>query len=181
MQLWVNLPAAEKMTPPAYQNLEGDDVTLLASPDGGALIRVIAGELDGHRGPGSTRTPISLVHATVSAGARLSLPWQPDYNALLYVLAGSGRVGAEGRPIRAGQLAVFGAGDRLSVQADDVQSAASPKLDVLVLGGRPIREPIAQYGPFVMNTQAELRQAMEDFRAGRLGVVPPDALMPHTG
>ena len=180
IQLWVNLPAAEKMTPPAYQNLEGDDVTLLASPDGGALIRVIAGELDGHRGPGSTRTPISLVHATVSAGARLSLPWQPDYNALLYVLAGSGRVGAEGRPIRAGQLAVFGAGDRLSVQADDVQSAASPKLDVLVLGGRPIREPIAQYGPFVMNTQAELRQAMEDFRAGRLGVVPPDALMPHT-
>jgi hypothetical protein len=181
IQLWVNLPAADKMTPPAYQNLEGDDVTLLASPDGGALIRVIAGELDGHRGPGSTRTPISLVHATVSAGARLSLPWQPDYNALLYVLAGSGRVGTEGRPIRAGQLAVFGAGDRLSVQADDVQSAASPTLDVLVLGGRPIREPIAQYGPFVMNTQAELRQAMEDFRAGRLGVIPPNALMPHTG
>ena len=150
-------------------------------PDGAGEGHRPIEELDGHRGPGSTRTPISLVHATVSAGARLSLPWQADYNALLYVLAGAGRVGTEGRPIRAGQLAVFGAGDRLSVQADDVQSAASPSLDVLVLGGRPIREPIAQHGPFVMNTQAELRQAMEDFRSGRLGVIPPDALMPHTG
>ncbi|MEO6715100.1 MAG: pirin family protein [Mycobacteriales bacterium] len=175
IQLWVNLPAAEKMTDPAYQNLEGDQVTLLASPDGGALLRVIAGNVAGHRGPGSTRTPIALVHATVSPGAQLVLPWQPDYNALAYVLAGSGRVGTEGRPIRSGQLAVFGAGDTLTLASDDGMSA----LEVLILGGRPIREPIAQYGPFVMNTEAELRQAMDDYHAGRLGTIPANALMPH--
>jgi redox-sensitive bicupin YhaK (pirin superfamily) len=175
IQLWVNLPAAEKMTNPAYQNLEGEQVTLLASADGGALLRVIAGDVAGHKGPGSTRTPIALVHATVSPGAQAVLPWQKDFNALLYVLAGSGRVGAEGRPIRAGQLAVFGYGDQLTVAADD---GAAP-LEALILGGRPIREPVAQYGPFVMNTEAELRQAMDDFRAGRLGTIPANALMPH--
>jgi redox-sensitive bicupin YhaK (pirin superfamily) len=111
----------------------------------------------------------------VSPGARLDLPWQKDFNALVYVLAGAGRVGAEGRPIRSGQLAVFGAGDQLTVTADD----GSAPLEVLVLGGRPIREPVAQYGPFVMNTEAELRQAMDDFHAGRLGVIPANALMPH--
>ncbi|MEP7053791.1 MAG: pirin family protein [Actinomycetota bacterium] len=175
IQLWVNLPAAEKMTNPAYQNLEGDQVTLLTSADGGALLRVIAGDVAGHKGPGSTRTPIALVHATVSPGARVDLPWQPEFNALVYVLAGSGRVGAEGRPIRAGQLAVFGAGDQLTITADD----GSKPLEALVLGGRPIREPVAQYGPFVMNTEAELRQAMDDYQAGRLGVIPANALMPH--
>jgi quercetin 2,3-dioxygenase len=175
IQLWVNLPAAQKWTPPAYQNLEGDQVTLLASPDGGTLLRVIAGDVAGHKGPGSTRTPIALVHATVSPGARLDLPWRPDFNALLYVLAGSGRVGAEGRPIQRGQLAVFGAGDQLTATADD---GAAP-LEVLILGGRPIREPVVQYGPFVMNTRAELQQAVDDFHAGRLGVIPANALMPH--
>src|SRR5213083_1112477 len=89
-QLWVNLPAKDKMSPPRYQNLEGGQVTLLSSPDGGALIRVIAGEVAGHAGPGATHTPISFVHATVAPGARLSLPWRPDFNALVYVLAGSG-------------------------------------------------------------------------------------------
>jgi redox-sensitive bicupin YhaK (pirin superfamily) len=175
IQLWVNLPAAEKWSPPAYQNLEGHQVTLLASPDGGSLLRVIAGDVAGHKGPGSTRTPIALVHATVSPGARLDLPWRPDFNALLYVLAGSGRVGAEGRPIQSGQLAVFGSGDQLTAAADD---GAAP-LEALILGGRPIREPVVQYGPFVMNTRAELQQAMDDFHAGRLGVIPANALMPH--
>jgi redox-sensitive bicupin YhaK (pirin superfamily) len=171
-QLWVNLPAKDKMKPPAYQNLEGPDVTLLASPDGGALVRLIAGSLAGYAGPGSTHTPIPLVHAPVAAGARLELPWQADFNALAYVLRGSGTVGTPGAPVRAGQLAVLGAGDTLAV------SATEP-LDVLLLGGQPIREPVAAYGPFVMNTRAELQQAVDDFRAGRLGVIPPDALMPH--
>jgi redox-sensitive bicupin YhaK (pirin superfamily) len=175
IQLWVNLPAAQKMTAPAYQNLEGEQVTLVASPDGGALVRIIAGDVGVHTGPGSTRTPITLVHATVAPGAQLTLPWQPDFNALVYVLAGSGTVGTERRPVTSGQLAAFGAGDQLTVAA-----AAGSSIDVLVLGGRPIREPVAQYGPFVMNTEAELRQAMDDFRAGRLGVVPAGALMPHT-
>jgi hypothetical protein len=172
-QLWVNLPAKDKMKPPAYQNLEGSDVLLLASPDGGTLLRVIAGDVTGHRGPGSTHTPITMVHATVAPGARLELPWRADFNALVYALAGSGSVGVPAAEISLGQLAVLGAGDTVTVAAAERSS-----LDVL-LGGLPIREPVAAYGPFVMNTREELQQAVDDYRAGRLGVIPPDALMPH--
>ncbi|MDT7538409.1 MAG: quercetin 2,3-dioxygenase, partial [Actinomycetota bacterium] len=180
-QLWVNLPAKDKFSAPRYQNLEGDQVTLLASEDGGALLRVIAGELGGVKGPGSTHTPITLVHATITPGAQLSLPWQPDFNALVYVLAGEGTVGVERRPIRSGQTAVLGAGDRLTVAASAKQESRHPALEVLLLGGAPIREPMAQYGPFVMNTREQLIEAVEDYQAGRLGVIPDGALMPHTG
>ncbi|MCU1587918.1 MAG: Pirin domain protein [Frankiales bacterium] len=183
IQLWVNLPAQDKMTDPAYQNLEGGDVTLLGSADGGSLIRVIAGDLRGAdgvvRGPGSTRTPITFVHATVAPGASLTLPWNVDYNALVYVLAGAGRVGAEGRPVHTGQAVVFGAGDHLTVAADDNQQSRYGALEVLVLGGQPINEPVAQYGPFVMNTREELQKAVEDFQSGRFGQIPANALMPH--
>ncbi|MDQ1711791.1 MAG: quercetin 2,3-dioxygenase [Frankiaceae bacterium] len=178
-QLWVNLPSKDKMREPAYQNLEGSDVTLLASPDGGALIRLIAGSVGGFDGPGSTHTPITLIHATVVPGARLELPWRPDFNALAYVLGGAGRVGTPAAPISSGQLAVLGAGDTITITADEAQESRTPALDVLLLGGLPIREPVATYGPFVMNTREELQQAVDDFRAGRLGVIPPDALMPH--
>jgi quercetin 2,3-dioxygenase len=179
LQLWVNLPAEEKLVAPRYQSLEGAEAALLASPDGGALLRVIAGEVDGHAGPGATRTPMAFVHATVSPGAELVLPWRADFNALAYVLAGSGRAGADRAPVTGGQLAVFGSGDHLRLAADPVQDSATPGLEVVVLGGRPIGEPVAWYGPFVMNTQAELQQALEDYRSGKLGVVPPGALMPH--
>ena len=172
VQLWVNLPAAQKMTAPRYQDIRGGEVGLLASHDGGALIRVIAGEVAGHAGPGITQTPIALAHATIAPGARMALPWQKGFNALVYVLSGSGFVGAERRPIRMGQLAVLGAGDLIEVAAADQQESRSPSLEVMVLGGQPIREPIAAYGPFVMNTRAELVQAFEDFQAGRLGVIP---------
>jgi redox-sensitive bicupin YhaK (pirin superfamily) len=175
-QLWVNLPATLKMTPPRYQDIRAGQVALLSSADGGALLRVIAGSFGGHDGPGVTHTPISLVHATVSAGAQVRLPWRADFNSLAYVLAGSGTVGAEKRPVRMGQLAVFGAGDAITF-------AAGPKgdMDVLLLGGEPIREPVAAYGPFVMNTRAELAQAFEDFQAGRLGSVPAVPVEPHPG
>jgi hypothetical protein len=173
-QLWVNLPSKLKMSDPAYQNLEGGDVRLLASPDGGALIRLIAGSVAGVDGPGSTKTPITFVHATVAAGARLELPWRNDFNALVYAFSGSGTVGTPGAPVTSGQTAVLGAGDSLAVSA----SAGAP-LEVLLLGGAPLREPVMAYGPFVMNTREELQQAVDDFRAGRLGVIPPNALMPH--
>ena len=113
IQLWVNLPAADKWIDPRYQGIEADNVLLLTSPDGGALIRVIAGDVAGHDGPGSTHTPISLVHATVEPGAELVLPWPREFNALVYGLSGSGTVGPEARPFHTGQLAVFGAGDAL--------------------------------------------------------------------
>jgi quercetin 2,3-dioxygenase len=177
-QLWVNLPARLKWSPPRYQDIRGRAVTLLSSPDGGALLRLIAGEVAGHAGPGVTYTPISLLHATLAPGAELRLPWRPDFNALVYVLAGSGSVGPKRHPVRMGQLAVYGPGDLITVAADPGQESRNPQLDVLVLGGRPIREPIAAYGPFVMNTRAELLQAFEDYQAGRLGSIPVE---PHPG
>ncbi|MFI9584237.1 pirin family protein [Streptomyces sp. NPDC052236] len=179
IQLWVNLPSANKWDPPHYQGIKGRETALLASDDGGALLRVIAGEVAGHAGPGSTFTPITLVHATLNAGAELTLPWRPDFNALVYVLAGQGTAGTEARPVHTGQLALYGPGDVLSLAAARQQDSHTPNLEVLILGGRPIREPVAQYGPFVMNTEAELKQAVEDYRAGRLGVIPAEHL-PHT-
>ncbi len=181
VQLWVNLPAAQKFTPPRYQSIEGGDAALIASTDGGALVRIIAGQIDGHAGPGSTHTPITVAHATVQPGARLSLPWNPSYNALAYVLSGNAFAGAEARPVSGGQLVVFGPGDRITMRASDSQDSHRPAVELYLLGGRPIREPVAMYGPFVMNTQAELQQAVEDYQSGRLGVIPENALMPHTG
>jgi quercetin 2,3-dioxygenase len=180
LQLWVNLPAKDKFSAPKYQSIEGGDSTLVASADGGALVRIIAGAIGGNTGPGSTHTPITMAHATVQPGAQLSLPWRPDYNALVYVLSGHGTVGSEARPIRGGQLAVFGPGDRITLAASQSQDANRPALEVVLLGGAPIREPVAHYGPFVMNTKEELIQAIEDYQSGRLGVIPDGALMPHT-
>jgi quercetin 2,3-dioxygenase len=108
----------------------------------------------------------------VTPGAQLSMPWEPSFNSLVYVLSGAGRIGVEGTPIGTGQTAVLGAGDHLTITADDVQEGRHPQLEVLLLGGEPIREPVAQYGPFVMNTRAELAQAFEDFQRGRMGQVP---------
>jgi len=189
-QLWVNLPARMKMTAPRYQDIRAGQVALLSSADGGALLRVIAGSfgvaLAGgsggvvppgqHDGPGVTHTPIALVHATVSAGAQVRLPWPADFNALGYVLAGSGFVGTDKRPVRMGQLAVFGAGEALTFAA-----GARQDMDILLLGGQPIREPVAAYGPFVMNTRAELVQAFEDYQAGRLGSIPAVPFDSHPG
>ena len=172
IQLWVNLPRALKWSPPRYQDIRAREVALLSSHDGGALVRVIAGDVAGHAGPGSTYTPMSLLHATRSPTARLTLPWRADYNALVYVLAGQGTVGAEARPVQTGQLAVFGPGDALTIEAAGVQESRSPNLDVLVLGGRPIREPVAWMGPFVMNTREEVIQAFADYQSGRLGTIP---------
>jgi quercetin 2,3-dioxygenase len=144
----------------------------VSSADGGALVRVIAGDVAGHSGPGSTYSPMTMLHATLSPGARMSLPWRPDYNALVYVLAGHGTVGAEGRPIGTGQLAVLGAGNAITVSAAAAQESRSPNLDVIVLGGRPIGEPVAWLGPFVMNSREEVLQAVADYQAGRLGTIP---------
>jgi quercetin 2,3-dioxygenase len=179
VQLWVNLPKGNKFAAPRYQAIEGGDVALLSSDDGGALIRVIAGEVGGHHGPGVTHTPITLVHATIHPGARLSIPWNRDHNALVYVLAGRGSVGPAAHPVQQGNLAILGPGDRISVDAASSQESRTPALEVLILGGQPIREPVFHYGPFVMNTKAEVIQAIEDFQAGKFGNVPPGALMPH--
>ncbi|HXT46093.1 MAG TPA: pirin family protein [Pseudonocardiaceae bacterium] len=180
LQLWVNLPRKLKWAPPRYQDLRAAESTLLTTADGGALVRVIAGDVAGHRGPGSTYTPITMLHATISPGATLRLPWRPDYNALVYVLSGAGTLGAQARPVRTGQLAVFGPGEVITIAGAVRQESRHPALDVVVLGGTPIREPIAWGGPFVMNTRAEVMATFEDYQAGRLGVIPAEHLA-HAG
>ena len=172
VQLWVNLPRELKLTPPRYQDIDAGQVVLLSSDDGGALVRLIAGDLAGHAGAGSTWTPITYVHATISPGARLQVPWRSDFNALAYALVGEGTAGPDGRPLREGQLAVFGPGDALTIEAAARQDSRTPSLEVLLIGGRPLREPVVSYGPFVMNTKAEIVQAIQDYQAGRLGTIP---------
>jgi len=172
IQLWVNLPKAEKWAPPRYQDLRATEVSLLSSPDAGALVRVIAGEVAGHAGPGQTYTPMTMLHVTLAPGAALDLPWRDDFNALAYVLAGVGSAGVEKIAVSTGQLVVFGPGDAIRLEASKGQESRSAEVEVLLLGGRPIREPVAWYGPFVMNTKAELMQAFEDYQAGKLGTIP---------
>jgi len=174
VQLWVNLPATLKMTSPRYQDIGSREVALLTNENGDAIIRVIAGSLGDVDGPGSTHTPITLVHVTLFPGGQLALPWNPAYNALSYVLAGSGAVGSDRHAIASGQLAVHVDGDVLILSADDRQDSRTEAFEVLLLGGQPIKEPVAAYGPFVMNTRAELQTAFEDYQAGRLGTIPAD-------
>jgi redox-sensitive bicupin YhaK (pirin superfamily) len=172
VQLWVNLPAAQKWSPPRYQDIAAKSVTLVRSHDGGALARVIAGDLAGHAGPGVTQTPITYAHVTLMPGSRLEIPWRPDFNALVYALGGFGTVGTENVPLESGQLAVLGPGNALRVEGSARQDSRSGAFDVLLLGGRPIGEPVVQYGPFVMNTRDEIVQAIADYQAGKMGSIP---------
>jgi redox-sensitive bicupin YhaK (pirin superfamily) len=174
IQLWVNLPAKLKMTPPRYQDIGAQAVTLLTNENGDAIIRVIAGSLGEIDGPGSTHTPITLLHVSLLPGGQLVLPWNPGYNALTYVLAGEGTVGLEHRPIGEGQMAVHVDGDFLVLSSNTSQDSRTHAFEVLILGGEPIREPVATYGPFVMNTREELQQAFDDYQAGRLGQIPAE-------
>jgi len=172
VQLWVNLPGRLKLTDPRYQDIGRGDVALVTTPDAGALVRVIAGEVGGHQGPGSTHTPMAMVHASVAPGAQLELPWNPAFNALVYVLAGDGTVGPRRQPIHTGQTAVLGAGNLVRLTAGTRQESRHPRLELLVLGGAPIGEPVAWAGPFVMNTRAEVLAAFADYERGGFGQIP---------
>jgi len=161
LQLWVNLPAAEKMTAPAYQDLRADQNA--QRPEPGATIRVIAGDLFGLAGPGQTRTPISYAHVTLAAGAVVSTPLPDGHVVLAYPMTGSFSVGST--QVDEGILAVI-EGDELAL------SGVATTSEIIVLTGQPLGEPVARYGPFVMNTEAEIRQAYADFERGAFGVIP---------
>lgn len=173
LQLWVNLPSVKKWVDPRYQDLAADRVTVVTTAGADTVLRLIAGDVGGFSGPGSTHTPMAMVHATLAPGARAVVPWPSLFNCLAYVLGGQGAVGAERRPVSTGDLTVFGPGDVFTVEAAADQDTRTGGMEVLFLGGEPIREPVAWQGPFVMNTEAEIRQAFDDFRAGKLGTVPP--------
>jgi redox-sensitive bicupin YhaK (pirin superfamily) len=160
VQLWVNLPAADKMIAPAYQDITADAVALM-EPSPGAVARVVAGEAFGVTGPGSTHTPITYTHLTLDAGASARTALPPDHTVLVYPMVGAVAVG--GRTLAEAELGVLGPGDDVELSGPDDGGPS----EVLVLSGRPLHEPVARYGPFVMNTRAELMEAVEDFQAGR--------------
>lgn len=186
IQLWINLPSDKKMLAPAYQSLDGEKVKLISSQDGGALIRVLAGEIGGFTGPGKSQTPMAVAHITLAPGASVSIPWNPRFNALAYTLAGKGTVGeaefgGTTAEISTGALAVFGHGDRIVITADDSQESRHGTLEIFLIGGQPIREQVVAYGPFVMNTKQQIIDAMEDYHYGRFGQIPENALQPFHG
>lgn len=179
IQLWINLPRAKKRIAPAYQDLQGDDLTMITSADGGAVLRVLAGEIDGHAGPGISHTPIAIAHLTLAPGAQIDIPWRKDFNALAYVLAGSGTMGEENAPVSMGQTAVLAEGDVLRITANERQESRTANMEVMIIGGVPLREPTIQYGPFVMSTKEEIMEAFEDYQSGRFGQIPANAIQPH--
>jgi redox-sensitive bicupin YhaK (pirin superfamily) len=179
VQLWINLPKEKKRIAPQYQDLQGVDSSMVTSSDGGALVRILAGDVDGHRGPGISHTPLTITHITLAPGAQVDIPWRADFNALAYALSGFGTIGAEGHPIATGQTAVLVNGDTIRITAAPGQEARSPNLELFLIGGVPLREPVFQHGPFVMSTRAEVIEAFEDFQAGRFGQIPMNAIQPH--
>ncbi len=174
VQLWVNLPSSLKMVNPRYQDIAADRLELVSSHDGSILIRIIAGELGGFQGPGVTYTPITYLHASIPPDAILELPFNSNFNALVYCLSGAGQVTTQGVPLSEGQLAVFGDGDYLVARANHKMPVNSNNLEILVLGGAPINEPVVRHGPFAMNSRAEIIQAIEDFEKGKMGIIPPE-------
>ena len=161
-QIWVNLPARDKMIAPRYQEISRAKIPEGRSADGLARVKVVAGEALGARAVIETRTPISYLHFTLEPGARVEVPLPREHAAYAYVFEGAARVGD--REVKDGQLAILGDGDEIALAAD-------VHAELLVLSGVPLREPVARYGPFVMNTEAEIRQAIVDYQAGRLGEI----------
>jgi quercetin 2,3-dioxygenase len=163
LQLWVNLPAKSKMTPPRYQTLLARDIPVVPLGDGGSL-RVIAGEFAGAKGPAQTFTPVNVLDLRLRANGRAQLNLRDGYSAALYVL--KGKISVNGEAANESELIVL---DRAG---DEVVIEALTDAIVFVMNGAPIEEPVTGYGPFVMNTPAEIQQAFRDFHAGRLGKIP---------
>ena len=168
-QIWVNLPAADKMMTPRYQTLRAADIPIATSADARVRVRVIAGESLGVSARIATRVPIQLLHFTIAPGGSLVQPVPREQNSLIYAFAGSALIGDESREVREGQAALLGEGDevRIAVAAD-----ASGPTELLLLAGQPLNEPVARYGPFVMNTREQIEQAFIDYQSGRFGVIP---------
>jgi redox-sensitive bicupin YhaK (pirin superfamily) len=164
-QVWVNLPKEDKLTRPRYQEYSREKLPEARSADGKAQVRVIAGEALGARAIIETRRPLLFQDWTLQPGADVTIPVAPDLRVLAYVFEGSVRVGSNGAAVDDGQLVVLGSGDAVRLAAPVAPAR------VLLLGGVPLREPVARYGPFVMNTRDELVQAFEDFESGRMGEI----------
>ncbi len=168
-QLWVNLPKRDKMMAPRYQEIPAARIPTARSEDGLVTVRVIAGEALGERAVIETRTPIIYLHFTVRPGGRVIQPVPAEYNVFAYVVDGEGVFGADGERAGDGQMVMFSR-DGGEVIVENPAGSAGP-LDLLLIAGVPLDEPVARYGPFVMNTEAEIYQAVEDYRNGRMGEI----------
>jgi redox-sensitive bicupin YhaK (pirin superfamily) len=160
VQLWVNLPAKDKMSPAHYQGIVSSDIPVVDLPDGGGKARVIAGELLGARGPARTFTPINIWDLRLTGDAALKLELPEGHTAMLVVLSGHVTL-EDSHEVGAAEMVL------LSREGEELALRANGDAMVLVLTGAPIDEPIVGHGPFVMNTEAEIHQAFDDFRAGR--------------
>ncbi|HJQ22398.1 MAG TPA: pirin family protein [Blastocatellia bacterium] len=168
-QLWVNLLRRDKMTRPRYQEIPAARIPTAETADGRVTVKVIAGEALGTRAVIETRTPIIYLHFTLQPGARIAQPLPAEYNGFAYVVAGAGRFGADAERAVRGQMVVFSR-DGDEVLIENAADATAP-LSVLLIAGVPLGEPVARYGPFVMNTKEEIYQAFADYRSGRMGEI----------
>lgn len=168
-QIWVNLPAADKMMTPRYQTLRASDIPVATSADGRVKVRVIAGNSLGVSARIDTRVPIQMLHLTVAPGGSIVQSVPQERNALVYAFKGAAQIGNEKRDVKEGQAALLGEGQTLTIGvAEDAKESA----EILLLSGRPLNEPVARYGPFVMNTRQQIEQAFVDYQSGRFGVIP---------
>ena len=167
-QLWVNLPAKDKMTAPRYQDI-GPERIPVVHPAAGVEVKVIAGESLGRSARIDTRVPIQMLHFTIQPGGAVAQPVPVGQNGLIYVFKGTARIGSERREVREGQAALLESGESVELAVDaDARSEA----ELLLLSGKPLNEPVARYGPFVMNTPEQIEQAFSDYQSGRFGVIP---------
>lgn len=173
-QLWVNLPRTQKLARPRYQDLRAAAIPVARSQDGRVTVRVIAGEALGATSSTRTHTPILYLHASLAAGGRLVQPVPAGWNVLAYVFAGSVRVGAEERVARSGELVVLERAGGPALLAGHGEGGG----EALLLAAEPIGEPVARYGPFVMNDEEEIREAIADYRAGRMGMIAAETVAP---
>ncbi|MBD2023854.1 pirin family protein [Leptolyngbya sp. FACHB-711] len=167
IQLWVNLPQQDKMMPPRYQEIPAAHIPVAQTEDRFMTVRVIAGEALGAKAVIQTRTPITYLHFTLQPGATMIQPVPKEYNAFVYVLEGSGLFGTEPAPGDDGQMVLFSQ-DGEDVAISNPADAQRP-LELLLIAGVPLNEPVVRYGPFVMNTEAEITQAINDYQEGRMG------------
>lgn len=169
-QIWVNLPAVDKMMTPRYQTLRASDIPQAATADGRVQVRIIAGESLGKAARIDTRVPIQMLHFTIQPGGELLQSVPVEQSGLVYVFKGNATIGKDQRKVSEGQAALLDSGDSVSL---GVAADASGPAEILLLSGKPLHEPVARYGPFVMNTREEIEQAFRDYQSGRFGLIPP--------
>ncbi len=168
-QLWVNLPKTDKMMKPRYQEIPSAQIPKATSADGLVSVSVIAGEALGQKAVIETRTPIVYLHYRIKSGGSITQQVPHNHNAFAYVIDGAGKFGAEGEDAGDGQMVLFAPdGDEVRISNP---AGAESELELLLIAGLPLHEPVARYGPFVMNTREEIYQAIEDYREGRMGAI----------